>query len=241
MQNKIITELLSMASKEKSLVLQRFFKTGKGEYGEGDVFCGITVPNIRKYVKKIYSEICFVDLQYFLHSKYHEFRLFGLLVLIEKYEKEKIFEDKQKIIDFYISNLDYVNNWDLVDLTCYKLLGKFLYDFNLNRQLLYEFAISKNMWKRRIAIVSTMYFVKKNDFADTLKIAKILIGDKEGLLQKAVGWLLREVGKKDINILKNFMLENIKSLQNITFNYATEKFTKGEKEYFKSLKNSSNY
>ena len=161
--------------------------------------------------------------------------------MIEKYEKEKIFEDKQKIIDFYISNIDYVNNWDLVDLTCYKLLGKFLYDFNLNRQLLYEFAISKNMWKRRIAIVSTMYFVKKNDFADTLKIAKILIGDKEGLLQKAVGWLLREVGKKDINILKNFMLENIKSLQNITFNYVTEKFTKGEKEYFKSLKNSSNY
>ena len=99
----------------------------------------------------------------------------------------------------------------------------------------------KNMWKRRIAIVSTMYFIKKNDFADTLKIAKILIGDKEGLLQKAVGWLLREVGKKNINILKNFMLENIKSLQNITFNYATEKFTEGEKEYFKNLKNSSNY
>ena len=100
MQNKIITELLSMASKEKSLVLQRFFKTGKGEYGEGDVFCGITVPNIRKCVKKFCSEICFADLQYFLHSKYHEFRLFGLLVLIEKYEKEKILEDKQKIIDF---------------------------------------------------------------------------------------------------------------------------------------------
>lgn len=225
-----------MASKEKSLVLQRFFKTGKGEYSEGDVFCGITVPNIRRCVKKFYSEIYFADMQYFLHSKYHEFRLFGLLILIEKYKKEKIFENKQKIIDFYINNLDYVNNWDLVDLTCYKLLGRFLYDFNLNRQLLYEFAVSKNMWKRRIAIVSTMYFVKKNDFADTLKIAKILIDDKEDLLQKAIGWLLREIGKKDINILKKFIFENIKSLQNITFNYATEKFTKDEKEYFKSLK-----
>lgn len=234
--NIIEKEFLSNTSPEKASTLQRFFKTGKGEYGENDIFCGIVVPDIRKCVKKFYNKMNFVDILHFIHSNYHEFRLFGLLVLIEKYENEKLFEKKQKIINIYINNIDYANNWDLVDLTCYKLLGKFLYDFNLERQLLYDFAISNSIWKRRIAMVSTMYFVKKNNFTDTLNIAKILILDKYDLIQKSVGWLLREVGKRDLDILKNFLFENIKNIQSITFNYATEKFTKEEKDYFKKLR-----
>lgn len=237
MNIKIIENtLLSKSEKDKIEGLQRFFKTGKGEYAEDDKFLGITVPNVREVVKRFYKDINFNEIEHFISSEYHEFRLFALLVIIEKYNKTKIFDEKQKIIDFYFNNLKYVNNWDLVDLSCYKLYGDFLYNFNLDRKILYDFSKSNNLWIRRISIISTMYFVKKSDFTDALNISKFLIKDNEDLIQKAIGWILREIGKKDINILKQFLLDNINDIQSITFSYATEKLSQEEKIYYKNIK-----
>ena len=180
---------------EKTKHSQRFFKTGKGQYGEGDIFLGITTPEIKGMGRKYYKEISFKDLLYFIQSKYHDYRMFGLQCLVSKYQKAKIEEERKEIYDMYIDNTKYINSWDLVDVTCYKIVGEYLKD--KDRKILYTFAKSKDLWKQRIAIISTYSFIRDNDFKDTLAISKILLNHEHDLIHKAVGWMLRELGKRE--------------------------------------------
>lgn len=224
-------EILAISNKEKAKVLSKYFKTGVGEYGEGDIFLGITVPQIRKLAKK-YNYFSLKEIEKLLHSKFHEKRELALFILIELFNKKD--SNKKEIINFYLSNTQYINNWDLVDLSCYKILGNYILNYNnLDYEILLNLANSKSLWERRISIVSTMIFVRNNIYEPTLKIAKKLLLNEDDLINKAVGWLLREVGKKDENLLKKFLKENIKDISKTTLNYSMEKFSKEEKEKIK--------
>ncbi len=175
--------------------MARFFKTGKGQYGEGDIFLGIKVPESREIAKK-FKDIFIKEIQELLNSKIHEHRLIALFVLIEKYKKESE-ERKKKIFDFYLKNTKNINNWDLVDLSAPNIVGNFLLERKKERKILYSLAKSKNIWERRIAILATFAFIRDDQFDDILKISEMLLKDDHDLIHKAVGWMLREVGKRD--------------------------------------------
>jgi 3-methyladenine DNA glycosylase AlkD len=207
-------EMAGNASQAKAL--QRFFKTGKGDYGEGDVFLGIKVPVQRAIAKKY--ELDLGEIQELLNSKIHEHRLIGLLILIDKYKKSR----EKKICDFYLANTRNVNNWDLVDLSCHKILGDFL--LNNDRNVLYDLARSDNLWEKRISIVSTFAFIKEKDFYDALAIAELLLNDRHDLIHKAVGWVLREIGKKDPTVEEEFLKKHYKKMPRTMLRYAIEKF-----------------
>jgi len=219
-------ELQEKANPEKAKQLQRFFKTGKGQYGEGDIFLGITVPEQRKTAKK-FKEIELKEIKKLIQTNIHEHRLVGLLILIEKYNKT---DNKKEIVDFYLANTKYVNNWDLVDLTSHKILGDYLID--KDRSILYELANSDDLWEKRISIISTFAFINKNDFTDSLKIAKILLHDKHDLIHKAVGWMLREIGKKNQNIEEIFLKEYYKVMPRTMLRYAIKKFDKEKRAFY---------
>lgn len=228
-----IKELKKYKDPEKKKIHQSFFKTGKGEYGEGDKFLGVTVPNTRK-VAKTFKDLKLKDVKELLKNEIHEARLLGLLILVEKYEeakKQKDEKENKKIVEFYLQNLKGINNWDLVDLSCYKILGDFLAN-KKQRKILYELAKSNNMWERRISIVSTMAFIKNNDLKDVYKLSKKLMKDKEDIIHKATGWMLREAGKKDENKLKAFLEKNIKQMPRVTLRYSIERFPETERKYF---------
>ncbi len=219
-------DLRSYASLEKAKILQRFFKTGKGEYGEGDEFLGIVVPNIRKLCKKYYKEMSFEDVGYFLRSKIHEFRLFAILVLTYMYEKAS--RDSQKeIYLYYIKNIKYINNWDLVDLSSPKIVGDYLLD--KDRSILNEMILSKNMWEQRIAILATFTFIKNNEYEEILYFSKLLINHPHDLIHKALGWMLREVGKRDVAVLRDFLDKNYSDMPRTMLRYSIEKFDKEER------------
>lgn len=227
---EIKKELAKKSSEEKAVTSRRFFKTGKGDYGEGDIFIGVTVPEVRKTAKK-HSSLFFKELLPLLKSKIHEERLCGLEILTMQYEnKNTTKEDKEKIYKFILENLIAINNWDLVDLTAPYIIGPHL--LNKEKTLLYDFANSTNLWKKRIAIVSTYHFIKNNQFEDTLKIALILLPDKQDLTHKAVGWMLREVGKKDQNLLEKFLKTNYSNLPRTTLRYAIERFSEEKRKSF---------
>jgi 3-methyladenine DNA glycosylase AlkD len=221
-------ELKKIGNKEKAKHLSYFFKTGKGEYGEGDKFIGATVPEQRKIAKK-YADINFNDLQKILNSEFHECRLTALLILVERYK-----EDKEKVFNFYIKNFRNINNWDLVDLSCPKIVGDYLFD--KDRELLFGLVKSENMWERRVAIVSTYYFIKQNDLDDTFKIAKLLLNDKQDLMHKATGWMLREAGKKDKERLVVFIENNYYNIPRTALRYAIERFEENKRKYFLNKK-----
>ncbi len=228
MLNKLIEELKSLENQEQAKTLQKFFKTGKGEYGEGDVFLGIKVPEQRKIAKK-YSFLNLHEIQNLLDSKIHEHRMVGLLILVEKYKKsKKDLLEKRKIFDFYLKNTKRINNWDLVDLSCPKIVGDFL--LKEGTQILKILAKSENLWERRIAIVSTYSFIRERILGETLSIAEILINDKEDLIQKSVGWMLREVGKKNKEVLEIFLKQRYKIMPRVMLRYAIEKFPENERK-----------
>lgn len=206
-------DLLHFANKAKARQLGRYFKTGKGEYGEGDLFIGLTVPQIRETAKK-YKGLPLTDVEKLLHSPIHEYRLTALVILTYK-------PLTKEIVDFYLRNTKYINNWDLVDLSSHKIVGNFLVD--KPRKILYSLARSKNIWERRIAIISTFAFLREHDIADSLKLAKLLLHDRHDLMQKAVGWTLREVGKRDKNALIRFLGEEYKTMPRTTLRYAIER------------------
>src|SRR5581483_3656710 len=186
-------DLKKLANPKKAKVLARFFKTGKGEYGVGDIFLGIQVPDSRRLAIK-YKDLSVSDIQKLLQSKIHEERLIALLILVHNFIKGDE-QKKKEIFDFYIINTKYINNWDLVDLSADKIVGAYALD--KKRDVLYTLAKSKNMWERRIAIIATYQFIKeKKEYKDTFAIAEILLTDAHDLIQKAVGWMLREVGKR---------------------------------------------
>lgn len=233
MFSQLIKELQQSADPEKEKVFVRFFKTGKGEYGEGDQFLGITVPRLRNISKK-YQSLDLKDLQKLLDNKIHEYRLSALMILKFKYSSfAKASEDMQKEIAlFYLKNTKRINNWDLVDLSCHYILGNYLLD--KDRKILYRLAISKNLWERRIAIISTFEFIRNNQYIDTLKISEILLNDKHDLIHKAVGWMLRELGKRDKKIEIDFLDKHYKAMPRTMLRYAIEKFNDKEKKFYLS-------
>jgi len=239
---QIISAINKQKDPKKAKVMQRFFKTDKGEYGEGDVFLGLTVPEQRMIARE-FRDLSFFDVKRLLESKIHEHRLIALLILVDKYgnlifgqNREVKFPKgsrqartitKQDIYDFYLKNTKQVNNWDLVDSSAEKIVGRFLYETKKSRQALCKLAKSKNLWERRIAIISTFYFIKNNLFADTLKIAGLLLNDSHDLIHKAVGWMLREVGKRDEQVLIKFLRAYYHYLPRTALRYAIEKFPEG--------------
>lgn len=226
------SELRRKASKSKALILARFFKTGPGHYGEGDKFLGVVVPDIREIIKD-FTYLDLSDLQKLLNSPYHEERLSALLILVLKYPKADKKEQKN-IYNFYLKNTKCINNWDLVDLTAEKIIGPYLED--KDKKILFKLARSKNLWERRIAILSTFHYIKKGESDLTLKIAEILLGDNHDLMHKAVGWMLREVGKRcGENKEEEFLKKHYKQMPRTMLRYAIERFAENKRlKYLKS-------
>lgn len=234
MLEQLKKDLRASASKEKATLLARFFKTGKGEYGEEDVFLGVVVPDIRAVVKK-YKKLPFADLQKLLDSKFHEERLTALLILVGQYQNGDA-RVRKEVFKFYLKNLARVNNWDLVDLSAHHIVGAHLFSMpkKMRATLLMKLSESKNLWERRVAILVTFYFIKHGDLAPSLDMAKRLLQDKHDLIHKAVGWMLREVGKRDLATLENFLLEKgrYKAMPRTMLRYAIERFPgQKRKEY----------
>lgn len=225
MYDLIISELEKLKDIEKIKVLSSFFKTWKWEYWEWDKFLWIPVPLQRDIAKKYFLDCDFDDIDFLVKSEYHEVRLTWFLLLCYKYQyvvKKKNFDDQKNIVKFYLNHLEYWNNWDLVDLVCYKVLWHYLID--KDRKILYKLADDTNLWKQRVSIVSTMIFVRNWDFDDAINISKKLLTHKHDLIQKAVWWILREIWKNDKQILLNFLDENISIISRTTLRYSIEKF-----------------
>ena len=210
--------------------LSRFFKTGPGEYGEGDLFLGLKVPVTRSVVKDCWKGTSFEDLEECLASGYHEVRLAGLLTLVEIFSHARKDPSLQeRCIDFYLAHTTSINNWDLVDLSCYQLLGSWLLD--KDRSLLYDLARNgRSIWEQRIGIVSTMAFVRQGQLEDTFAIADILLQHPHDLIHKATGWLLREAGKRDVTALKEFLAPRYGTMPRTMLRYAIEKFPESERK-----------
>ena len=224
MLSQLKQDLNKLEHKEKTKILQRFFKTNKGEYGEGDIFLGIKVPEQRKIANKY--DLNLKQIQELLSSKIHEYRLTALFTLIQKYKKANQTE-KQEIFNFYLKNTNNINNWDLVDLSAPKILGDYL--LNKERTTLYQLAKSNNLWENRISILSTYQIIKNNQFEDTLNISKILLTNKHDLIHKAVGWMLREIGKKDLQILERFLKQHHKQMPRTMLRYSIERLEENKR------------
>lgn len=219
-------DLQDISTEERAKTNAWFFKTGKGQYGEGDKFLGITVPDTRTIAKK-YKDLPFADVSTLLQSEWHEERLTALLILVHNFERGN---DQEKIVEFYLQNTQRVNNWDLVDLSADKIVGAWLFD--KDKSILYDLAKSTNLWERRIAIMSTFYFIRHNQFEDTLKIAELLLHDPHDLIHKAVGWMLREIGKRNQDVEETFLKKHYKTMPRTMLRYAIEKFSKEKRDYY---------
>jgi len=220
--------LRSFASKEKAKVLQGFFKTGPGEYGEGDIFLGVVVPNIRKVAKE-FQRTPLPAITELLASAVHEERLLALLMLVQAFAKG---DDviKRNIYNHYLNNTRYINNWDLVDLSAPNIVGNYLLD--KSRKPLYTLAKSRDLWERRIAILSTFAFIKEDDHDDTLRITAMLLGDEHDLIHKAAGWMLREAGKRDLLTEERFLKQYYKKMPRTMLRYAIERFPEGRRRKY---------
>lgn len=218
-------ELRGKTSPENAKQLQIFFKTGKGEYGEGDMFIGVKVPEVRKLAKE-FKDASFEEIQELLNSEIHEHRQLALFILELQYSKTK----NEKIVEIYKSNLKSINNWDLVDFSAPKILGK--YYFCNDKSYLYNLANSRQLWEKRIAMLSTFYFIQHNDFDDALKIAEILLKDEHDLIHKSVGWMLREIGKRNIKIEEDFLKKHCRKMPRTMLRYAIEKFPENKRKKY---------
>lgn len=227
MLDNLKKEIKKDSNIEKAKIYQRFFKTGKGEYGEGDIFLGLSVPEQRKIAKQ-YQDLELKEIRGLLQSKIHEERLIALLILVEKYGREPI--NRKKIFDFYLESMEYVNNWDLVDLSADKIVGRFLFDGKEESKILTNLAKSSNLWEKRIAMISSFYFIKQGKFDESLKIAEILLNDSHDLIHKAVGWMLREIGNRDLNTEERFLKKHYKNMPRTMLRYAIEKFPEEKRQ-----------
>ncbi len=219
-------KIQELGSREKAKVSQRFFKTGPGEYGEGDVFVGVKVPELRKLAKE-YREITVKEVKQLLRSAIHEERLLALFILVLKYSKGNEAE-KKRIYELYLKNTQFINNWDLVDSSAHHIIGAFLVD--KSKEPLYSLAKSMNLWERRISIISTFYFIKHDKYAETLKISEILLTDEQDLIHKAVGWMLREIGKRHMPTEEKFLRKHYKRMPRTMLRYAIEKFSEDKRQ-----------
>jgi 3-methyladenine DNA glycosylase AlkD len=226
--HEIRKKLQGLGNKEKAKVLQRFFKTGPGEYGEGDIFLGIRVPDLRKLAKE-YQDIASKEITQLLTSPIHEERLLAILILVRTYSNGDE-STKRKIYELYFRYIDFINNWDLVDGSAAHIVGAFLMD--KSKEPLYRLAKSKNFWLRRISIISTFYFIKHHEFSEILKIAAMLISDEEDLIHKAVGWMLREVGKRHLQTEEKFLRDHYQKMPRTMLRYAIEKFPEPKRQRY---------
>jgi len=228
MLNQIKKDIKDLENPEKAKLLQRFFKTGPGQYGEGDIFLGITVPLQRQIAKK-YTNLSLDEIQELLSSKIHEHRLIALLILIDKYKKADQIK-KEEILNLYLKNTKYINNWDLIDLSAPNIVGD--YFLEKDKSILYKLANSDNLWEKRIAVLATFTFIKNNRFDDSLKISEILLKDKHDLIHKAVGWMLREIGKKDQKTEEDFLKKHYKNMPRTMLRYSIEKFSEEKRKFY---------
>ena len=233
-QMNIEQELQARADKEKAKHLSQFYKTEKGEYAEGDKFLGINVPVIKNIVKQYYQATTFAEINNLLDSQWHEYRFAGVWCLVCQYEQGRKAE-REEIVRLYLQKTERINNWDLVDCSAHKIIGAWAYD-EKQEDIIKKLADSKNLWQERIAIVSSWYFIKKNSYELTLTLAQKFINHKHDLIHKAIGWMLREVGKKDKEVLEKFLEENGNRLPRTSLRYAIERFSKEEKQYYMQKK-----
>lgn len=228
MLNELKKELRKAGNPKQAKLLQRFFKTGKGEYGEGDIFLGIKVPVQRQIARK-YLGLSLPKIQELMKSKIHEHRLVGLLILVNKFKTSNE-QEKANIFNFYLKNTKNINNWDLVDLSAPNIVGEFL--DNKPKKILYKLAESKNLWEKRISIIATFSFISRNQFDDTLRISRILLNDTHDLIHKAVGWMLREVGKRDQEALEAFLKTHYKKMPRTMIRYSIERFPESQRKAY---------
>jgi 3-methyladenine DNA glycosylase AlkD len=228
--DELLLQLKNLGASEKAQALQRYFKTGPGEYGEGDLFVGVMVPTLRRLAKE-HQALPLQDVLFLLHSPIHEARMLSLLILCRQYGRADA-AMKERIYDLYLENTRYINNWDLVDLSAREIVGAHLE--KKRRERLRALALSPLVWDRRIAIIATGHFIKLDDFTDTLEIGRILLSDREDLIHKAVGWMLREVGKRDRSIEEEFLRNHYKQMPRTMLRYAVERFPEDlRKEYLR--------
>lgn len=237
--NKIIEELKIIANNDDAIFLQRFFKTGKGEYGEGDKFLGIRNPATRKVAKKYYKQITNKELQDLLSSQWHEIRLCALVMMNYLMESKIISQNrKDQLYELYLSNIDTsINNWDLVDISAPHVVGEYLIN-NSDKSILQKLA-QGSLWQKRVAIISTFAFIRENDLGDATLLCQKLMYEEHDLLHKAVGWTMREIGKKDKDILLKMLDENAAYMPRTALRYSLEKLTSEEKKYYMNMKNSA--
>lgn len=225
---QVQSALKKKASPNRAKISQSFFKTGPGQYGEGDIFIGVTVPDVRS-VCKSFQHMPLSEVQKILRSKIHEFRLAALLILVMQFSKADS-KEKETLAKFYSKNLKYVNNWDLVDLSAEKILGP--YFFERSKAPLYKLLKSKSLWDRRVAILTTFHFIRNHKFEDTLKMSKALMRDEEDLMHKAVGWMLREMGKRNLQVLEKFLHAHATKMPRTMLRYSIERFPEKQRKYF---------
>ncbi|OGY78606.1 MAG: DNA alkylation repair protein [Candidatus Kerfeldbacteria bacterium RIFCSPHIGHO2_02_FULL_42_14] len=225
---KITAEFRKHTNKSRAKTNAWFFKTGKGEYGEGDKFLGLTVPEQRKIAKKFAAVLGLKEIERLLRSPYHEYRLTALFMLVLRYQKK--LGAQKTIYQIFIRNAAYINNWDLVDSSAPYILGDYLY--RRDKKVLYRFAHARNLWKKRIAMLATYGFIKNNEFEDALAIAKILLADAHDLIHKAVGWMLREIGNRNQQVEEAFLKKFCKKIPRTALRYALEKFPQQKREAY---------
>ena len=231
MVNEIKSALQDLALPEKAVFFPRFFKAGKGEYAEGDEFIGVTVPDQRKIAKEYWQRISLPEIAELLSSKIHEHRHCALLMLVNKFEKEKSETEKSEIVSFYLKHKKFINNWDLVDNSAYKILGRHAFETE-NENLLRTLAAEENMWSKRMAIVATMFHVKRGEFSLLKELALYNLHHPHDLMHKANGWLLREMGNKNVAELQHFLVKNYKNMPRTTLRFAIEKFDEDLRQDF---------
>jgi 3-methyladenine DNA glycosylase AlkD len=218
--------LLQRTNPERAILANRYFKTGKGEYGEGDIFIGLSNPQVQTLVKEYWKLTDMADVQELINDSIHELRFAGLLVLVIKFPKSSPFQ-QQEIVDFYLKNVQQINNWDLVDCSAYKILGKFL--LNKDRIILYNLANSGHLWSERMAVVSCLEFIKNGQFSDIFNLSEKFLSHKHDLMHKACGWMLREVGKRNELALEEFLDEHLRKMPRTMLRYAIERMEEGKR------------
>lgn len=232
---EVTSDLKTLIKPEKAQFFPKFFKSFPGGYGEGDKFLGVIIPDIRKVVSKYVKRVSLLEVENMLRSEWHELRMLSLLMLVKLFEKGDA-PTRKEIFDLYLRNTEYVNNWDLVDASATAIVGGFLYNYSGDTVLLDKLAASKNLWENRIAMIATFYFIRKNEFEPTLRMATKLLAHQHDLIHKAIGWMLREMGKRDLAALKKFLDQHASHMSRTTLRYAIEKLNNKERLHYLSLK-----
>jgi 3-methyladenine DNA glycosylase AlkD len=228
--SNIRAALVELSESKRAEHDNKYFRADDKGYGKGDKFLGVSVPDQRGVARQLFKETSLPEVSVLLGSEFHEERLTALFILCEKYQKSKTRKEKKELLGVYLDNLTGVNNWDLVDSSAPYLLGAYLYEFkDESRSILRQFAISNELWKQRIAIVATQYLIKQGEYTDTLKIARLLLDHKHDLIHKAVGWMLREVGNRDLEVEEIFLKKNYMQMPRTMLRYAIEKFPEAKR------------